>query len=443
MRYAVDWNTEALHSYRANTVDPDDVQYFLGSVNEVLRKALRGSTDPRVAPVGLIGLISGGSPCPGFSTMQSNKQSEQSLSFASMVASIVAYVDTYSPQYFILENVVPMTYKIMVDGREQNVFSQILASLVALRYQVQQFLGESWSLGSSQQRSRVFIVASAPGTVPLFHPPSTHDHPAGREVKRSLGKTTNGLAFGIRSYEDTPFPYTSAQAATQDLPDVGDSLTQICPQFPDHRTSADQSWETRQRLIQIPVRPHGMGLVQAVKSGVIKPGSEAYKWLASRKPGSIRASPNSRSYTRIRPDGLFPTVLTDLHLQCGINGVVLHWEQHRCITIMETRRAQGFLDHEVIVGTPAQQLKIVGNSVDRKVAFAMRIVIKESWDSTVKLRREILHGNEMDVDKEPQIALVDDDKEADLAEPMDSTSERLETTLELRQKKSAGLKAVL
>ena len=110
---------------------------------------------------------------------------------------------------------------------------------------------------------------------------------------------------------------------------------------------------------------------------------------------------------------------------------------------METRRAQGFLDHEVIVGTPAQQLKIVGNSVNRKVAFAMGIVIKESWDSTIKLRREILHGNEMDVDKEPQVALFHDDKDVDLAEPMESTSERLETTLELRHKKSAGLKAVL
>lgn len=443
MRYAVDWNSEALHSYCANTKDPNDVRYFLGSVNEYLSLALLGSQDPRIALVGMIGLISGGSPCPGFSTMQSNKQSEQSLSYASLVASIVAYVDTYNPQYFILENVVPMTHKIMVDGREQNVFSQILASLVALGYQVQQFLGESWSLGSSQQRSRVFIVASAPGTVPLCHLPSTHGHPPGKEIKRSLGKTTNGLAFGIRSYEDTPFPYVSAQAATKDLPDVGDSLTRICPQFPDHRTSADQSWQTRQRLMQIPVRPYGMGLVQAVESGVIKPGSEPYKWLAKRTPGSLRNNPKSKSYTRIRPDGLFKTVLTGLYMQCGKNGVVLHWEQHRSITIMETRRAQGFLDHEVLVGTPAQQLKIVGNSVDRKVAFAMGLIIKESWDSTIKLRREILHGNEMNVGKEAQSVLEDDDKEVDLAEHTDSTLEQLETTLELTQKKSAGLKAVL
>jgi DNA (cytosine-5)-methyltransferase 1 len=440
MRHAVDWNTEALHSYRANTKDPDDVQFFLGSVNHYLCLALLGSKDPRVALIGLIGLMSAGSPCPGFSPMQLNKLSEQSLSFASMVASVVAYVDTYSPQYFVLENVVPMTHKIRVDGREQNVFSQILASLVALGYQVQQFLEDSWSKGSSQQRSRVLIVASAPRTVPLSPPSRTHGHPAGREVRRSLGKTTNGLAFGVRSFEDTPFPFVSAQAATQDLPDVGDSLTQICPQFPNHRTSADESWKTRQRLMQIPVRPYGMGLMQAVKSGVIKPGSEAYKWLAKCK-STIRLRPDSKIFTRIRPDGLFPTVLTGLQAQCGKNGVVLHWEQHRCITIMETRRAQGYLDHEVIVGTPAQQLKIVGNSVDRKVAFAMGLVIKKSWDATIKQKREILHGSEMDIDREPQAAFVDDD--LDLEETMDTTPERSETTLELRQKKAAGLKAVI
>jgi DNA (cytosine-5)-methyltransferase 1 len=99
-----------------------------------------------------------------------------------------------------------MTDKIVVNGQAQNVFSQILASLVALGYQVQQFLGDAWNLGSSQSRSRVFIVASAPGTIPLHPPLSTHGHPPGKGIKRNLGRTTNGLPFGIRRWENTPFP---------------------------------------------------------------------------------------------------------------------------------------------------------------------------------------------------------------------------------------------
>lgn len=390
MRYAVDWDAPALHSYRANTKRPESVKFFLGSVNDYLRKSLRGSTKAEIACIGSIDFVSAGSPCPGFSTMQPNKQSDQSLLFASMVASVVAYVDTYSLQYFILENVVPMTYKIVVNGREQNVFSQILASLVALGYQVQQFLGDAWNFGSCQSRSRVFIVASAPGTVPLQPPPNSHGQPPGKEIRRNLGRTTNGLPFGVRRYEDTPCPYVSAKAATADLPDIGDSLTQICPRFPDHRTHADQSLITRQRLARVPIYPRGTGLCQAVRSGNVTSG-EAHRWVITRI--GLRAMPGSKSYSRIKPDGLLPTILTDIHLQCAMNGRVLHWDQHRSISIMEARRVQGFLDHEVIVGLPSQQLKIVGNSVDRKVAFVMGLDIKRSRDSTLRLKREMLGGN--------------------------------------------------
>lgn len=49
---------------------------------------------------------------------------------------------------------------------------------------------------------------------------------------------------------------------------------------------------------------------------------------------------------------------------------------------MEARRAQGFLDHEIILRSPAQQWKIVGNSVDRKVAFALGLSLQESWSSS-------------------------------------------------------------
>lgn len=399
MKYAVDWDAAALHSYRANVKNTSDVHYFLGSVNDYLRRALHGSKSMLVAAIGAIGLIVAGSPCPGFSNMQPNKQSHQSLQFASMVASVVAFVDYYSPEYFVLENVVQMTGKIIVDGREQNVFSQIIGGLVALGYQVQQFLGDAWSLGSSQHRSRVFIVASAPEKTPLVPPPRTHGHHIGKKITKTLGKTTNGLSFGIRRFEPTPFEGISARETTADLPDIGDSLPQICPQFPDHRTFADQSHTTRQRIARVPTHPYGMGLQQAVTNGDVTSG-EAYEWVKNSK--GQRAKEGSRSYTRVRPDGLFPTIMTALHIQCAFNGKTLHWEQHRSLSVMETRRALGFLDHEVIVGVPSQQLKIVGNSVDRKVAFALGLAIKYSWEATTKRKREALQSE----------TTVEDDKTA-------------------------------
>lgn len=39
----------------------------------------------------------------------------------------------------------------------------------------------------------------------------------------------------------------------------------------------------------------------------------------------------------------------------------------------------GFLDSDVIVGTPRQQVKIIGKSVDRKVSFALGLCLRELW----------------------------------------------------------------
>jgi hypothetical protein len=43
---------------------------------------------------------------------------------------------------------------------------------------------------------------------------------------------------------------------------------------------------------------------------------------------------------------------------------------------MEARRAQGFPDEEVIIGRPADQWKIIGNSVARQVALALGMQIR-------------------------------------------------------------------
>lgn len=46
---------------------------------------------------------------------------------------------------------------------------------------------------------------------------------------------------------------------------------------------------------------------------------------------------------------------------------------------MEARRAQSYPDHEVLIGNPADQWKIVGNSVDRKMAVAAGLSLREAW----------------------------------------------------------------
>ena len=377
-KYAVDWAERALHSYRANAPVPSNVNFFLGSVNDYLAQAMGESRDSAIATPGGIDLLTAGSPCPGFSSLQPDKQSPDSLRNASLVASVVSFVDLFCPKYCILENVVNMTAR--MDGKQdQNVFAQVLSAFVATGYQVQQFLMDSWSHGSSQSRSRVFVVASAPGLQPFALPQLTHDNPQNSTATlRGLGMASNGKRFGMRRDEYTPFPVITAAQATADLPDIGDAQVRVCPRFPDHVMPSEESALARERIASVPISPPGMGLRQAATKGLLS--GEPLEYIG--KASSVRAKAGSKVYSRVYPDRLFPTVTTCLRLACGVTGRTLHWSQNRSLTVMELRRAQGFLDHEVIIGSPHQQVMIIGNSVDRKVAFALGLCLRESWLSS-------------------------------------------------------------
>lgn len=373
-KWAVEWNSFAAHTYRANCKVPDDTQIFLGSVDEFLARAIDGKTSKLVPQIGEVDCICGGSPCQGFSMMQSNTQSTQSLTNASKVASIAAYIDHYRPSYALLENVVSMTRPL--GPRKENVFSQLLCALVAMGYQVQQFNLDAWSFGDPQSRSRLFIAITAPGLVPMPHPHLTHSHPPGKG-KRKLGKAVNGQSFGERSFEIAPLNFVTAKQATNDLPNLGDGHVLACIPYPDHRQHTRQRALLRSVMKLIPTNPPGMNLVRTIKENrhtIAKPIMDYYE-----RQSEIRRLDASNSMSRINGDSLFPTVVTKLAPEDGKAGQGLHWSQPRTQTLLEARRAQGFLDHEPLVGLASTQWKIVGNSVARSVSLALGTSLRKAW----------------------------------------------------------------
>lgn len=373
-KYAVDYAKTAIHTYSANVDEDDDVKLFFGSVDDYLARAMQGQQHELVAQPGHVDFICGGSPCPGFSDLQQDKGSFESLRNASKVASFLSFVDFYAPGYCMLENVLSMT-KDIGPSKTDNVFAQILAALVGLGYQVQQVLMDAGALGSAENRARVIIVASAPGLEPFLRPPITHAYPCFRW--KALGKTSNGLSFGERQDLVTPFQNVSASAATSDLPDVGDSQPQLCPAFPDHRTPSEECENNRTRIASIPKRPRGMGLAQTARQGLLK--GEPLEFFRTIERNCPRGA---RTYSRIVPNEQFPTITTASRPRCYQTGRTLHWDQDRLMTVMEYRRAQGYLDHEVILGTLGEQVRIIGNGVNRYVGLALGLMLRESWTSS-------------------------------------------------------------
>lgn len=371
-KWAVDYFKEAIHTYKANMPEADGTKLFYGSVNDFLRQAIEGRGSKLIAQAGEVEVISAGSPCQGFSSANQNKGNDRSLLNVSMVASVVSYVDFYRPKYAFLENVLGMA-KCGVNGKRENVFAQVICALVGLGYQVRPSTLDAWSFGSPQSRTRLFISITEPGLTPPPDPPQSHSHPDGISG-RSLGKTANGLPLGSRYWDLTPFEYVTIGEATKDLPVNPDGKTTCIP-FSDHRVTRHLSVLNYVKVSCVPRFPRGMSFSKAVLRGLMPPPQ--MEGLGSTN--KIRTRELSRSWQRVNPEALIPTVTTCCQPEDGISGSWVHWDENRVISVMEVRRAQGIPDHEVIIGSPAMQWKIIGNSVARPVALALGMSLRAAW----------------------------------------------------------------
>ena len=103
----------------------------------------------------------------------------------------------------------------------------------------------------------------------------------------------------------------------------------------------------------------------------------------------MRNRPLSHAWQRNDPDALAPTITTRCSVADGFTGRLLHWEADRCLTVMEVRRAQGYPDREVLIGTPANQWKVVGNGVARGVALALGLSLRSAWLGNLKKPRNV------------------------------------------------------
>ncbi|KAH8668862.1 S-adenosyl-L-methionine-dependent methyltransferase [Xylariales sp. PMI_506] len=406
MRWANDIAFNAVHTYMANT-QPNKCTPYLGSVDDLLHRALLGETD--VPHPGDVQFLTGGSPCQGFSrlTHVEDQKSIKQQKNRSLIASFASYIDFYRPQYGILENVT----SIVKTGKDRVKcpFSQLVCAIVGMGYQVRIVYADAWSYGAPQSRSRVFLCFAAPGVRMPKAPTVSHSHPPQTRMG-SLGRMSNDQPFGQREDNPTPFKFVSASEATDDLPDVYDGKPDLCVGYPDHRLAIGYTMPIMSQLRYIPFHPWGMSFDKTYHGyfendnfvqGIL---SESDRLNMFPKPGKLRVKKGSKGWGRVHPHGLFQTVVTACGPSDSRVGVVSHWQEPRPLTILEARRAQGFLDHELLLGKPSDQWHIIGNSVARQVALALGLAIREAWFGTL-YDEDILEEEQEEAEKQQQQAV--------------------------------------
>ncbi|KAI0116224.1 S-adenosyl-L-methionine-dependent methyltransferase [Hypoxylon sp. NC0597] len=378
MRWANDIWSEAIHTYMANR-KPDTCTPFLGSVDDLLLRAMQGDSDDVPRP-GDVHFISAGSPCPGFSMLTPDKTTNHQRKNQSLVTCFASYIDLYRPHYGILENVPQMVNS--KNFRDACVFSQLVCALVGLAYQVQIMFLDAWSFGTPQTRSRVFLVFSAPGFRMPKVPSPSHSHPLNTNMV-GLGEMSCGRAFDARIRVSTPFRFVNTSDTIGDLPGIQDAKPDYCVGYPDHRVSIGITPPVRKQLFRIPTQPWGMSFSKAwfgrpgLPPVLSKSDREIYPAVAQRVVRS------SKGWTRVNPKRLFNTIST----KCGPSdarvGAINHYSEHRPLSILEVRRTQGFPDHELLLGSKSNQWHMVGNSVARPVALALGLAVREAWFGTL------------------------------------------------------------
>ncbi|ORY58893.1 uncharacterized protein BCR38DRAFT_446916 [Pseudomassariella vexata] len=405
MKWANDiwWN--AIHTYMANS-KPDACTPYYGSVDNFLHRALAGKRD--VPKPGDVQFISGGSPCQGFSLLTSDKTTDKQRKNQSLVASLASFIDLHRPQYGLIENVSMMVAP-KSRGKEC-VFTQLVCAIVGLGYQARILYLDAWTFGAPQSQNRIFLSFAAPGVKLPMPPAPSHSHPPGTKLS-PVGELSNGLPYGEMTDEPVLFKFVSAVEAVNDLPSIQEGMPAYCIGFPDHRISASYTLRARRQLAQVPTQPWGMNYSKAYfgywedkgetydsdqgdseedggsggGGSRFVPGTISAKDCARIFPSSreVRMQKDSKGWGRVIPNRLFPTITTSCKICDARTGNLSHWEQPRPLSVLEARRAQGFLDHEVITGNPRDQWHIVGNSVSRHVALALGLVIREAWFETL------------------------------------------------------------
>jgi DNA-cytosine methyltransferase len=338
---AVEIDEPALKTYAAQHPQGLD-SLVLDSVNPCLSQIFRGAAD--LPGIGSVHFISAGSPCKGFSRVNSRRSDDKGMRNCSLVASTLSYIETFLPSYAVLENVGAM------GSGAGNSGNQVIACLVGLGYQVRKMKLNSRYYKSAQNRDRLFIMGAAPNVpLPKEPPPSCTE--------------ATGLAKASSVSEGLPF---------MDNDDL------ICVSHPDHIPGAKQTPIFRELIRRVPRFPKSMNFLKSVDEKC--QGEEQLDWFRSRK--GLCEAEDHMAFTRLDPDSFIPTITTSARPSCKFGGGrIIHWEQHRTLTLLEARRAQGFPDEEVIIGDLPQQWAQVGNAVNRQVAMALGKAIADSWFS--------------------------------------------------------------
>ncbi|MFF5215413.1 DNA cytosine methyltransferase [Micromonospora sp. NPDC000442] len=314
-----------------------------------IRKTSRAEVADRLGQGrGDIGVIIGGPPCQGFSSIRPNRSTNYDDPRNNLFEEFAAYVGYWQPLAFVFENVVGLaTHNKGLDMEAvEDTFGR-------LGYQTDWKILNAAHFGVPQKRERLILVGTQPGI--SFHwPKPTH---AGRF--RTIGFKDSSRMLtpsepSLLNQEAEPLPPAVTVAeAIDDLPPVESGETATRYDAPP-RTS----FQKERRADALELTWHGSTRHTAKMLEIIR---HAGPNISSIPPHLI-TSGFSSCYSRLEADEPSPTITVNfVH---PASNKCIHPIQHRALTPREGARLQSFDDTFLFAPTNRNLVaKQIGNAV--------------------------------------------------------------------------------
>jgi DNA (cytosine-5)-methyltransferase 1 len=340
---ATDFDATAAETFRLNF---PDTPFIERSITEIPDRELLDVSGVRPAD---LDVLLGGPPCQAFSVYNHQRgfHDERSGLFREYLRIVAAFM----PKVVVMENVTGMTS--LGSGR---AVEEIHSRLSELGYTVEHAILRAELFGVPQERRRIFFIGSRIGQV-------------------RWPKPTHGPQDAIFS---PPSACVTVNDAIGDLPalELGGGTDDLVP----YSSEPTSEFQRLMRVGSTGVTCHfapQLGAINIQRLPYIPQGGSWRDLPFELLPAGMkraRRSDHTKRYGRLRPDGLFSTILTkaDLHW-----GAYIHPNQDRTITVREAARAQSFPDRYRFLGSRVEQYRQVGNAVPPLLARAVANSVNE------------------------------------------------------------------
>lgn len=280
-----------------------------------------------------IDIVIGGPPCQGFSQKGKRLSLNDSRNF--LFKQFARFVETFSPKYFVLENVPNII------TTEKGYFSnEIIASFNALGYDVCCGILSAVDFGVPQNRKRAVFVGQK-GKLEIGFPKP-------KDLRNTVSDAIFDLPFIQSGEGESPCSYDKEVKTDLQKSLRGDSKVLY------NHIATKHSATALKRMAMVPI---GEG-------GKVLPAEEQTKSIYSG------------TYCRLLSDEVASTITT--RFDTPSSGRFTHPLLNRCLTIREAARLQTFPDTFVFSGSKTSQMKQVGNAVPPYLAYAIAKVIKNN-----------------------------------------------------------------